>query len=589
MKRKSFIAILLLTLLVLPVLMLSSCDQDKVEKPHEHTFAAEWTSNETHHWHAATCEHTNEVKDKAEHVWNDGEETKPATTEEAGEKTFTCTVCSYKKVENIPALEHKHTFASVWSNDATYHWYAATCEHKEEVKDKAAHTFGEWTETKAPTSNAEGEKERVCSICEYVDKEYIQATGKRAIRIISGSIDKTYDGKAVDISSDDIDYEGGTAEVVIECRAKDSTDEYSVNLPKDAGKYELKITVRASGTFEEEYALVDFEISKAPVNIGHTQYTSYYAGEWTTLFKLGKSENVIENDGVLEDVSFEIKNAEILKDKGTFGIYANTENKKNDRVYASLVGPDAGNYEFEASEDGDLDATLYCYYKKTELTAKDDSVWGSFPMNEPVVFGDKFFTVNGEQGGFTDNLVDVSNSLKQLTFSVFAEETKIAEGKRIGIEHDGFEYQFIDSRFIEASGGPSDIEIDFIPNVAGYTDENGGWIYEGESLELTFKVTTEALNEVTLDINKVWFDGQLIDDAYLLATFSANGDSSWTFTLDDSIEAKIGIYKIDGNNLLENEIEEDGCFYASGSASYFLVVKVEKGGTGGIAIESAGL
>ncbi len=47
-------------------------------KKHEHTYSDEWTSDETHHWHTATCEHTDEVSDKAEHTY--GEDKK-------------CTVC----------------------------------------------------------------------------------------------------------------------------------------------------------------------------------------------------------------------------------------------------------------------------------------------------------------------------------------------------------------------------------------------------------------------------------------------------------------------------------------------------------------
>lgn len=62
---------------------------------------------------------------------------------------------------------HEHTFAEAWTNDATHHWHAATCEHTDEVKDKAEHDFGEWKETKAATEEAEGTKERVCSVCDY--------------------------------------------------------------------------------------------------------------------------------------------------------------------------------------------------------------------------------------------------------------------------------------------------------------------------------------------------------------------------------------------------------------------------------------
>ncbi len=64
---------------------------------HEHAFSSEWSTNETHHWHAATCEHTSEVKDKAEHMISGRE----------------CSVCGYK----IPTEGLKYTL----SNDSTYY------------------------------------------------------------------------------------------------------------------------------------------------------------------------------------------------------------------------------------------------------------------------------------------------------------------------------------------------------------------------------------------------------------------------------------------------------------------------------------
>lgn len=65
-----------------------------------------------------------------------------------------------RDVLNIP------TFDTKWTYDDTYHWHAATCGHKEEVADKAEHTFGEWTVTQEATEDAEGVKERICS-CGY--------------------------------------------------------------------------------------------------------------------------------------------------------------------------------------------------------------------------------------------------------------------------------------------------------------------------------------------------------------------------------------------------------------------------------------
>ena len=86
---------------------------------HAHTYADAWTSDADYHWHAATCGHADEVKDKAAHTYENG----------------ACTVCG--RAEPV----HKHTYADAWTSDAEYHWHAATCGHADEVKDKAARTY----------------------------------------------------------------------------------------------------------------------------------------------------------------------------------------------------------------------------------------------------------------------------------------------------------------------------------------------------------------------------------------------------------------------------------------------------------------
>ena len=73
-----------------------------------------------------------------------------------------------------PEPPHEHEFSDSWSKDATYHWHAATCEHTTEVSGKAEHTFGNWTTTKEATEEAEGSKERSCSVCGYTATEAIE-------------------------------------------------------------------------------------------------------------------------------------------------------------------------------------------------------------------------------------------------------------------------------------------------------------------------------------------------------------------------------------------------------------------------------
>ena len=153
------------------------CGQIKKEAidklAHDHTFAEEWSKDATHHWHAATCTHTSEVADKAEHTWNEGEVTTPATEEAPGVKTFTCTECSQTKTEEIEILAHTHKYSDAWTFDEDYHWHAATCGHEGEYSDLAEHTWGEGEVTTAPTCDEFGVKTFTCN-CGATKTENVQ-------------------------------------------------------------------------------------------------------------------------------------------------------------------------------------------------------------------------------------------------------------------------------------------------------------------------------------------------------------------------------------------------------------------------------
>ena len=136
---------------------------------HEHSFSKDWTSNATDHWHAATCGHTKEVSDKAEHSFGDWIVTKEATEEAEGSKERSCSVCGYTATEAIEKLAHTHKFATDWTKDETNHWHAATCEHTSEVSGKAEHSFGDYVSNNDATTEADGTKTRECSVCGYKD------------------------------------------------------------------------------------------------------------------------------------------------------------------------------------------------------------------------------------------------------------------------------------------------------------------------------------------------------------------------------------------------------------------------------------
>ena len=104
-----------LAMALLMALSFASCS----ETPHTHEFSSAWEKDATHHWHAATCEHTEEKGSYVEHkdVNNDG----------------VCDDCQYTD------SAHVHTYASQWSANATHHWHATDCGHSL-VDGKAEHT-----------------------------------------------------------------------------------------------------------------------------------------------------------------------------------------------------------------------------------------------------------------------------------------------------------------------------------------------------------------------------------------------------------------------------------------------------------------
>lgn len=194
------------------ILVLATAVGCKDEPEHQHTFSETWSSDETYHWHAATCGH-GDVADKAEHDWNEGEVTEPATTTKEGTMTFTCTVCGKtktevipfvcthswqivpeesfnpthtstgidtricticgeKKVTELPALVNNHTYAAEWTYDTTNHWHEATCGH-DVTSGLAPHSWDEGTVTTPATHTTDGIKTYTCTVCGTTREEVI--------------------------------------------------------------------------------------------------------------------------------------------------------------------------------------------------------------------------------------------------------------------------------------------------------------------------------------------------------------------------------------------------------------------------------
>lgn len=72
-----------------------------------HDFSGDYLSDASGHWKACQNEHCTQTSEKNAHGWDGGVITKAATCTQAGVRTYTCTACSAKKTETIPASGHK--------------------------------------------------------------------------------------------------------------------------------------------------------------------------------------------------------------------------------------------------------------------------------------------------------------------------------------------------------------------------------------------------------------------------------------------------------------------------------------------------
>ena len=128
MRRGKKLSIICLLMLMISVsFLLTSCgtatrpayttnDQttNNNQTTHSHSYSGEWSYNDVYHWHAATCEHVNEIKDSEKHQFEDG----------------VCAVCGYAQ----EAEKHTHKVMYVPAKPATCtdtgnieHWYCTLC------------------------------------------------------------------------------------------------------------------------------------------------------------------------------------------------------------------------------------------------------------------------------------------------------------------------------------------------------------------------------------------------------------------------------------------------------------------------------
>ncbi len=122
-----------------------------------------YESDISQHW--TVCTKCGAVGERADHLWDSGVMTKEPTDNEAGEMTYTCTVCGAEKKEDIDKLDHTHTYSDEWTFDETGHWHEASCGHGVRGEE-AEHNLGSPQVTPS-TCTQQGREEYVCQTCGY--------------------------------------------------------------------------------------------------------------------------------------------------------------------------------------------------------------------------------------------------------------------------------------------------------------------------------------------------------------------------------------------------------------------------------------
>ena len=274
----------------------------------KHEFSAEWSTDETCHWHACTAKKHTDTTEKLPHEFNDGVVTTEPTEETEGVRTFTCKTCGYSYTKKIEVLPHTHKYdMNAWVNtEESGHYRPTTCGHADKTKDLAAHTFDEGVVTKPEGYGVVGEKTFTCTKCGYEKKVTIDALGAKdnEIKLADGkTLGKTYDRQMIAITKADFAIEGNR-EPALMFKVKGADDNtYTATAPTNVGEYTVKVSAEATAEWKAASKTFDFAIAKKELTGAATKeydgnatmpatLTGVVAGETVTATITMTSKNV---------------------------------------------------------------------------------------------------------------------------------------------------------------------------------------------------------------------------------------------------------------------------------------------------------
>ena len=225
------------------------------------------------------------------------------------------------------ACNKKHKYSSEWKFDDKTHWHECTTKKHTDTTEKLPHEFKEEI-VKAADYGVVGEKKFTCEKCGYSYTEDIDALGAKdnEIKLQDGkTLDKTYDGSAVDVS-DKFSF-NGNGEVTLMFKAQGAEDDaYAATAPKKVGEYTVKVSVKATAEWKAATKTFDFAITPMVISVA-----------W---------EHPYDNKNVFSGEPAEL----IPGEEATITVTMSSANVGAEVQSFEITGKDAGNYSL-ARED----------------------------------------------------------------------------------------------------------------------------------------------------------------------------------------------------------------------------------------------
>ena len=354
MKKKILFTIVVVVLACLLACVFVACNKNKdatsngsstgsgssTGETHTHTFVADWTNSESGHWHVCSDAECTEKSDFAAHSFGEWFVTDEAGYGTAGSKYRECSVCGYKQIETIAALDAKAneiTFNKMLTK--TYNSEAVSISESDYAVTSGETPTIEWwikngEKLESAPKNA-GAYTLVLSTPASAEWQAAQKSVDFVIGVYSLSVsglvakDKTYDGTvlgsaeftAVDtFAGDDVTL---TVETEFEDKNAGANKEVTYNYilsGEDKDNYEVCGDVGSTATISPlQIVLENFKVNDKTYDGTKDATVSY------------DSDNIIDGD----DVTFSV-NANFTYARAAANCYVN--------ISYQLDGADSGNY-----------------------------------------------------------------------------------------------------------------------------------------------------------------------------------------------------------------------------------------------------